>query len=138
MSSLDPRTCVDSHFGAARAIKIPTLGVWSDEWDENEAEGRKRRLPSGGQLGITLYELSHGGGIAYHFHHSREELLVVLRGTLTLRTPAGVREVNEGEVVLFPAGPDGAHGITKEGDEPARYLMVSTLVPGDASEYPPT
>jgi uncharacterized cupin superfamily protein len=64
--------------------------------------------------------------------------LVVLRGTLTLRTPAGVREVNEGEVVLFPAGPDGAHGITKEGDEPARYLMVSTLVPGDASEYPPT
>jgi uncharacterized cupin superfamily protein len=94
-------------------------------------------LPSGEQLGATLYELSRGGGIAYHFHHLREEWLVVLRGSLTLRTPAGEQEIGEGEVLHFPAGPAGAHGITKRDDEPVRYIMVSTLVPEDVSEYPP-
>ena len=122
--------------GQARRVKMTALIIWSDEWDENQAEGRRRRLPSGEQLGATLYELSRGGGIAYHFHQSREELLVVLRGTLTLRTPAGEHEIDEGEVVHFPAGAAGAHGITKQDDEPVRYIMVSTLDPDDTSEYP--
>jgi uncharacterized cupin superfamily protein len=115
---------------------MAALAIWSGVWDENQAEGRKRRLPSGEQLGATLYELSRGGGIAYHFHHSREELLVVLRGTLTLRTPTGEHEIDEGQVVHFPAGPAGAHGITKQDDEAVRYIMISTLDPDDTSEYP--
>lgn len=72
-----------------------------------------------------------------HFHHCREELLVVLRGTLTLRTPTGEHQIDEGEVVHFRAGPAGAHGITKQ-DEAVRYIMISTLDPDDTSEYPST
>jgi quercetin dioxygenase-like cupin family protein len=55
------------------------VNVRSEEWDENQAEGRRRRLVAGETLGATLYELSRGGGIAYHFHHGSEELLIVLR-----------------------------------------------------------
>jgi uncharacterized cupin superfamily protein len=114
------------------------MNVWSEEWDEDQAEGRRRRIVAGEMLGATLYELSRGGGIAYHFHHGSEELLIVLRGRVTLRTPEGTRDVTTGDVVHFPVGPDGAHALTNDTDEAARYLMVSTLVSPNATEYPDT
>jgi uncharacterized cupin superfamily protein len=83
-----------------------------------------------------VYELGPGNFVAYHFHHASEELMVVLRGRPTLRTGQGRRRLEEGEVVHFPAGPDGAHGITNETDEPARYLMTSTLQSPEVVEYP--
>ena len=114
------------------------MNIWSEEWDENQTEGRKRRVAAGDILGSTLYELSKGGGIAYHFHHGSEELLIVLRGRLKLRTPAGTREAVAGDVVHFPIGPEGAHAITNDGDETVRYLMVSNLVSPNVTEYPDT
>lgn len=112
--------------------------MWSATWDEDQAEGRRRRMAAGETLGATLYELSRGGAIAYHFHHGSEELLVVLRGRATLRTPEGTRDVTAGDVVHFPVGRDGAHALTNETDEPVRYLMVSTLASPNATEYPDT
>jgi uncharacterized cupin superfamily protein len=119
-------------------VTIRRVNVWSEEWDENQAEGRRRRMAAGETLGATLYELSRGGGIAYHFHHGIEEVLIVLRGRVTLRTPEGTRDVTAGDVVHFPLGPEGAHALTNDTDEPARYLMVSTLVSPNATEYPDT
>jgi uncharacterized cupin superfamily protein len=63
--------------------------------------------------------LREGGG--------SEELMVVLRGQPTLRTGEGERRLGEGEVVHFPTGPDGAHAISNETNQPVRYLMASTL-----------
>jgi uncharacterized cupin superfamily protein len=114
------------------------MNIWSDEWDVNQAEGRSQRLSSGDTVGLTLYELSKGGGIAYHFHHGSEEILVVLQGRLTLRTPSGASELRSGDVVHFPVGAEGAHAITKEDDEPVRYLMISTRVSPNVTEYPDT
>jgi len=114
------------------------VNIWANEWTDDQAEGRSRRLADGNALGATLYELSKGGGIAYHFHHGSEELLVVLSGRLKLRTPDGTRDSGSGDVAPFPIGPEGAHGITNEEDEPVRYLMVSTRVSPDATEYPDT
>jgi len=114
------------------------VNIWANEWTDDQAEGRSRRLADGNALGATLYELSKGGGIAYHFHHGSEELLVVLSGRLKLRTPDGTRDAGSGDVAHFPIGPEGAHGITNEEDEPVRYLMVSTRVSPDATEYPDT
>jgi uncharacterized cupin superfamily protein len=95
-------------------------------------------LPRGAALGATLYELSQGGGIAYHFHHGSEELLILLQGRLTLRTPAGNRELGAGEVVHFPVGPERAHAISSVDDQPVSYVVVSTLVSSDATDYPDT
>ena len=72
----------------------------------------------------------------YHFHHGAEELLIVLRGTPTLRTPEGERVLDEGDVVHFPAGPDGAHAIRNDTDEPARFVMVSDHPSPEVVEYP--
>lgn len=63
----------------------------------------------------------------YHAHYANEELLIVLDGTLELRTPAGTREVGKGAVVAFPAGAEGAHRLRNASDACARYLLVSTM-----------
>jgi uncharacterized cupin superfamily protein len=114
--------------------------VWSGEWDPGDdwsgGGGRSKRLPRGTSLGASVYELEPGNFVVYHFHHASEELMVVLRGRPTLRTGEGTRVLAEGEVVHFPTGPDGAHGVSNETDEPVRFLMASTLLSPEVVEYP--
>ena len=89
--------------------------IWDLEWDfEDDPDGmRGARLlerPEGTKLVSAIWELDSGvDADSYHVHHATEELLIVLRGTPTLRTPDGERELREGDVVHFPIGPDGAH-----------------------------
>jgi uncharacterized cupin superfamily protein len=119
---------------------VSDRNIWTDEWDPGEdwsgGGGVSKRLPRGPNLGASIYELGPGNFVVYHFHHASEELIVVLRGRPTLRTPDGSRQLAEGESVHFPAGPDGAHGVTNETDEPVRFLMASTLQSPEVVEYP--
>jgi uncharacterized cupin superfamily protein len=117
--------------------------VWTDDWESGPEDdwsgggGSGKRLTThGGMLGASVYELPPGGFSVYHFHHGSEELLVVLRGRPTLRTPDGERELAEGDVVHFPAGPAGAHGLTNGTSEPVRYLMAGTRPSPEVVEYP--
>jgi uncharacterized cupin superfamily protein len=114
--------------------------IWTDDWESNDdwsgGGAQAKRLPRREQLGATVYQLEPGDFVVYHFHHASEELLIVLRGRPTLRTPDGERELAEGAVVHFPVGPDGAHGLRNETDEPVRYVMVSTLRSPEVAEYP--
>jgi uncharacterized cupin superfamily protein len=118
--------------------------IWSDAWDPAEEDWSgggvvSKRLPRAAEhpgLGVTVYELDPGDFVVYHFHHAWEELMVVLRGSPTLRTPEGERQVPEGEAVYFPLGADGAHGLKNETDEPVRILMASTLSSPEVCEYP--
>jgi uncharacterized cupin superfamily protein len=118
--------------------------IWSDEWPEQPEDwsgggAKAKRLPRASErpgLGATVYELEPGNFVVYHFHHAWEELLVVLRGTPTLRTPSGERRLDEGESVYFPLGADGAHGLKNETDQPVRVLMASTLSSPEVCEYP--
>jgi uncharacterized cupin superfamily protein len=88
-------------------------------------------------LGITLYVLPPGNAQApYHWHHNTEEALLVLEGRPTLRTPGGERELEPGDLVSFPRGPEGAHKVRNDSDEAARYLMISTKPSSDIVEYP--
>jgi uncharacterized cupin superfamily protein len=92
----------------------------------------------GPQLGASVYELGPGNTAAYHFHHGSEELLIVLRGRPTLRTPEGERQLAKGEVVHFCTGPDGAHGMRNDSDEPVRYVVAGIRVFPEVAEYPDT
>lgn len=100
-------------------------------WERDLGPARGTRLgPAAGarEVGCSLYELDPGAqAVPYHLHYANEELLVVLDGTLELRTPEGVREVRKGAVVAFPAGPDGAHRLRNVSDSRARYLLISTM-----------
>ncbi len=120
------------------------VNLFGDDWDlEEEHEGfRFRDAWIGARLGAELiggsvYEVDPGKKLwPYHLHHANEEWLIVLRGRPTLRTPEGERELVEGDVACFPRGAAGAHQVSNHTDEPARILMLSTMLMPEILEYP--
>ena len=114
--------------------------IYTTALDES-ADYRSARLaePAGSEhLGMTLYELETGHGMVFHYHLQREELLVVLAGTLSLRTAYGWAELPEGEVVAFPRGERGAHGFENRSDGLVRALVLSEQNAPNVSVYPDT
>jgi len=78
-------------------------------------------------LGASLWEVDPGEApYPFHLHLAEEELLVVLEGRPSLRTPAGWREVEPGEVLSFPRGEEGAHQLVNRTDGIVRFLAFST------------
>ena len=89
------------------------------------------------RLGLSVYELPTGQAICpYHFEWTDEEWLIVLAGRPTLRMPEGERELEPGDTVCFPAGPDGAHHVRNDGDELVRVALLSTKSDVGIAEYP--
>jgi uncharacterized cupin superfamily protein len=79
------------------------------------------------RLGLSLWEIPPGQApYPYHLHLVEEELLVVLEGRPSLRDPSGWRELDEGEVVAFPVGEEGAHQLVNRTDRTVRLLAIST------------
>jgi uncharacterized cupin superfamily protein len=99
-----------------------------DDPDGYRVTGRRLGPELGASLmASTLYELPPGqANCPYHYELADEEWLVVLAGVLTVRHPDGEDELEAGDVVCFPAGPEGAHKLTNRGSEPVRMLMLST------------
>jgi uncharacterized cupin superfamily protein len=82
------------------------------------------------KVGASLWELPAGeAAYPYHWHVAEEELLFVLEGSPSLRTPEGWSELGEGDVVCFPCGEDGAHQIVNRSAETVRFLAVSNQQP---------
>ncbi len=105
--------------------------VWDAEVGEQGAALRAVRLAQHAgsrRLAANLYELEPGAMVSpLHFHHANEELLFVLSGTPTLRTgPDRERELEPGEVVAFPSGPDGVHQIVNRSGAASRLLICAT------------
>jgi uncharacterized cupin superfamily protein len=90
-------------------------------------------------VGCSLFEVPPGeAAYPYHFHYADEEIVVVVRGRPTLRTPDGMRELEEGEAVHFALGEHGAHQILNRSDETATFLAVSSHGRPDVVVYPDT
>lgn len=88
-------------------------------------------------LGVSLYEIPPGEAtFPYHAHFANEELLIVLDGTPSLRTPEGWRELEKGEVVAFGAGEEGAHQVANRSGDPARAIVASTMIAPEVNLYP--
>lgn len=89
------------------------------------------------QLDLFIRSLDPGKySYPYHFHRNSEELFVILSGTAKLRTPEGITEVHEGDIVFFPLGPAGAHQLYNHTDKPCRYLDLGAITGLDVCEYP--
>jgi uncharacterized cupin superfamily protein len=103
---------------------------------------RSRRARIGYELGpeligCSLWELPAGeAAYPYHFHYADEELVIVLSGTPSLRTPEGTRELEEGEALRFPLGEEGAHQILNRGAKTATFLAISSNGRPDIVVYP--
>lgn len=72
----------------------------------------------------------------YHFHRYAEELFLILSGSATLRTPAGLETVAEGDILFFEAGESGAHQLHNHTDAPCTYLDMRSYIGHDVCEYP--
>ena len=113
--------------------------VWDEVPDWGGVGARRLVRSASNALGASVWELQPGASqFVYHFHHGSEELLVVLRGRPTVRMHDGEHPLSEGDVVPFPAGPEGGHQVCNDGDEVARVLLVSAHANPDVAEYPET
>src|SRR5262245_9777030 len=113
--------------------------VWDDVPDWGGVGARRLVRHERSALGASIWEIQPGSSqFVYHYHHGSEELLIVLRGSPTVRTSDGDRELAEGDVLSFPRGPEGGHQIRNDRDATVRVLIVSTNVDPDVAEYPET
>jgi uncharacterized cupin superfamily protein len=113
------------------------------EYDEGDPEGFRSGMFRFGkalgaeQLGASVYELPPGQSICpYHYEYAEEEWLLVLEGAPTLRHPDGTEVLDPWDVVCFAVGPEGAHGVRNETDQPVRVLMWSPVAYPAATVYP--
>ncbi|HYI17733.1 MAG TPA: cupin domain-containing protein [Solirubrobacteraceae bacterium] len=105
---------------------------WDAERDQDGFRWRRAflaRKAGARKLGASLFSVPPGGAtFPLHAHLHNEELLLVLAGRPTLLGRDDERELAEGEVVAFPAGPSGAHRIENRTDGEVRLVLVSTML----------
>ena len=105
------------------------------------AENREGRVNVARAVGSTatlmfIYDVAPGERQCPYHYEFEEEWLLVVDGTLVLRTPDGEHTVERGDVVCFAAGPTGAHQLINRSDSPARTLMFSSSRAPAVSVYP--
>lgn len=72
----------------------------------------------------------------YHFHRNAEELIMILSGSVTIRTSQGFEIANTGEIIFFEMGETGVHQLYNHGNTPCTYLDFKTTIGIDVVEYP--
>lgn len=115
------------------------------EWTEYDPDGddaafRRKELANAvgaAELGCSLYELPPGmRSWPYHYHAANEEALYVLAGEGQLQSEVGLEPLTAGDYVTLPADSSGGHRVVNDGDEPLRYLAISTMNEPDVTVYP--
>jgi uncharacterized cupin superfamily protein len=110
------------------------VNIESPEFDEPRDQpgfiarrARLSRQAGAERLGLSLWEVDPGeAAYPYHAHLTEEEIVVILEGRPSLRTPEGWREVDQGEVLCFLPGEAGAHQLVNRTDATIRFLAMST------------
>jgi uncharacterized cupin superfamily protein len=105
------------------------------------AENLEGRIDVARALGSTaaatfIYDLEPGQSSSPYHYEYEEEWMLVIDGTLAVRTPGGEHVLERGDLVRFPAGPAGAHKVMNRGQSPARMLMSSSARVPAVSVYP--
>ena len=123
-----------------KRVNLRTADVGFDKDDPagyHTAYARLGPALGGALLGGSLYELPPGQSICpYHYEWGNEEWLLVVAGRVALRHPGGEDELEPGELVCFPVGPEGAHKVTNREETAARVVIFSTKIDPSASVYP--
>ena len=112
------------------------------EYDEADPAGYRgavkhlgRELGSD-ELSLNLFEIPGGESLCPYHYEYVEEWLLILDGSITLRVPEGEEELVRGDLVRFPAGPEGAHKLMNRGREPVRLIMFSSSREPAVAVYP--
>jgi uncharacterized cupin superfamily protein len=112
----------------------------ADDEDRPGFVGRRARVgrqAGARNLGASVYELPPGQSLCpYHWQSANEEMIVVISGRPSIRTPDGWRDLDEGDLVPFRRGAEGAHQVANRGDSVARVLMLSEMNAPELVVYP--
>ena len=113
---------------------MQSVNIFSVERPEGRVDVAQR-LGSTASL-MFIYDLDPGTSSSPYHYEYEEEWLLVVDGTLVLRAPEGEHTLQRGDLVRFPAGPEGAHKVMNRSDAPARTLMFSSSRVPAVSVYP--
>ena len=112
-----------------KAINVFTAQTPRGRHDVGSAAGSS-------QAAMYLYDIAPGGSSSPYHYEYEEEWLLVVDGTITVRTPEGEHTLDHGDLARFPAGRAGAHTIMNKSDSPARALLFSSSRVPAVSVYP--
>jgi uncharacterized cupin superfamily protein len=117
-----------------REARVAAINIFNAE----NVEGRIDVARAVGSAGTAMYiyDLSPGGSSGPYHYEYEEEWLLVVDGSVVVRTPEGERSMERGDLVCFPPGPAGAHKITNRSDSSARTLLFSSSHVPAVSVYP--
>ena len=90
----------------------------------------------GKALAVKAFELPPDQSVCPYHYEYEEEWLLVLEGTVLVRTPEGEHELTVGEIARFAPGPPGAHKVSNRAAQPARVVMFSSAREPAVTVYP--
>jgi uncharacterized cupin superfamily protein len=129
----EPVEIVREPTGSPPQPAVNALAVREEAADPHAPTGFRYRaarlgpLLGANRLDGTVVDLDPGeGSEAYHYVYGREEWLLVLTGTPTLRHQQGEDQLEAGDLVCLPEGPAGAHRLLNRGEPVVRALFLST------------
>ena len=120
----------------------PNLFSDEFEYDSEDPDGYRSgaamigRAAGGKELSVKLFEVPPGQSLCPYHYEYVEEWLFVLDGELIMRLPGGEEQIGRGDVICFPAGPEGGHKVTNRGQAPARIVMFSSAHEPSVAVYP--
>jgi uncharacterized cupin superfamily protein len=123
-------------------MTIPNLFNAEFEFDDQDQEGYRAgavdigKAVGAAETAIKAFKIPPGETICPYHYEYVEEWLLVLEGSVVVRTPAGEQTAERGDLLLFPAGPAGGHKVSNRGHEPAVALMFSSSREPSVSVYP--
>jgi uncharacterized cupin superfamily protein len=115
---------------------------FSDKYDSSDPDGYRAaeapfgKAAGGRDLAVRLYEVPPGQNLCPYHYEYVEEWLLVMTGSVKIRTPSGIESACAGDVVCFPKGPAGAHKVWNDAQESARVIMFSTDTVPSVCVYP--
>jgi uncharacterized cupin superfamily protein len=105
------------------------------------AENREGRVDVARAVGsmataMFIYDLAPGQSQSPYHYEYQEEWVLVVDGTVVVRTSDGEHLLERGDLACFPSGPAGAHKLVNQSDSTARTLMFSSSQVPAVSVYP--
>jgi len=108
-----------------------------EQFDLLTLSPRLAKIVGSKHLVFDLRKLDSGKySFPYHFHRNAEELIMIISGSMTIRTPQGFEIAEKGKIVFFEIGETSAHQFYNHDTIPCVYLDIRTTIGIDVCEYP--
>ncbi len=102
--------------------------------------GERRRVGAhigAEKLGYSFFAVPPGkAAFPFHSHTGNEEMIYIIEGEGTLRFGAEELPIESQTIIACPPGSQYPHQLINTGTDELRYLVVSTMVYPDLTEYP--